>query len=34
MMKYDPNIARENYAFWFIQEIIAREIKKAYRIRG
>jgi len=34
MKEPDPNIARENYAFWFIQEIIAREIQEAYRIRG
>jgi len=28
------NMARENYAFWYIQEIIAREIQEAFKIRG
>ena len=27
------NVARENYAFWIIQDIIDREIKKAFKIR-
>ena len=29
----ETQMARENYAFWFIQEIIAREIQEAYKIR-
>jgi hypothetical protein len=26
-------MARENYAYWLIQEIIAKEIQEAFRIR-
>ena len=26
-------MARENYAYWFIQDIIDREIKKAFQIK-
>jgi len=29
----NSNVARENYAFWIIQDIIDREIKKAFKIR-
>ena len=27
-------MARENYAYWLIQEIIAREIQESFKIRG
>ena len=26
-------MARENYAYWYIQDIIDREIKKAFKLR-
>ena len=31
--KNEDNKARENYAYWYIQDIIDREIKKAFQIK-
>ena len=32
-IKYNSSMARENYAYWIIQDIIDREIHEAFKIR-
>ena len=32
-IKYNSSMARENYAYWIIQDIIDKEIREAFKIR-